>query len=90
MEVLGNRMSYRYDRKFFDFVKGSTGRSAGPFLNSIVQVAFDGASPRSVLDVGCGPGVWLAEWSCIGVREVVGVDGDYVPRNTFRKLTPTP
>jgi SAM-dependent methyltransferase len=37
----------------------------------------------SVLDVGCGPGVWLAEWSRIGVKEVVGVDGDYVPRNTL-------
>ncbi len=35
----------------------------------------------SVLDVGCGPGVWLAEWSRIGVEEILGVDGDYVPRN---------
>jgi SAM-dependent methyltransferase len=76
-------MSYRYDRKFFDFVESSAGRSAGPFLNSVVQIAFDGASPMSVLDVGCGPGVWLAEWSRIGVKEVVGVDGDYVPRNAL-------
>jgi SAM-dependent methyltransferase len=83
MKVLKNRMSYRYDRKFFDFAVGCGERSAGPFLNSIVQVAFDGASPMSVLDVGCGPGVWLAEWSRIGVEEVVGVDGDYVPRNTL-------
>jgi SAM-dependent methyltransferase len=83
MKVLVNYMSYRYDREFFDFVEGSAGRSAGPFLNSVVQVAFDGASPMSVLDVGCGPGVWLAECLRIGVKEVVGVDGDYVPRNTL-------
>jgi SAM-dependent methyltransferase len=37
----------------------------------------------SVLDVGCGPAVWLAEWSRIGAKEVVGVDGDYVPRHTL-------
>jgi SAM-dependent methyltransferase len=76
-------MTYRYDGEFFNHVKGSAGRSASPFLNSVVQVAFDGASPTSVLDVGCGPGVWLAEWSRIGVEEVVGVDGDYVPRETL-------
>jgi SAM-dependent methyltransferase len=76
-------MSYRYDRKFFDYVEGSAGRSARPFLNSVVQVAFDGASPMSVLDVGCGTGVWLAEWSRIGVKDVVGVDGDYVPQDTL-------
>ena len=76
-------MSYRYDREFFDLAVGCGERSAGPFLNSILQVAFDGAPPMSVLDVGCGPGVWLAEWSRIGAKEVVGVDGDYVPRNTL-------
>jgi SAM-dependent methyltransferase len=83
MKVLVNHMSYRYDREFFDFAVGCGERSAGPFLNSIVQVAFDGAPPMSVLDVGCGPGVWLAECSRIGVKEVVGVDGDYVPLNTL-------
>lgn len=76
-------MSYRYDQEFFDFVVGSGERSAGPFLNSVVQVAFDGAPPLSVLDVGCGPGVWLAEWSRIGVKEIVGADGDYVARDTL-------
>jgi hypothetical protein len=70
MKVLVNHMSYRYDRAFFDFAVGYGERSAGTFLNSVVQVAFDGASPMSVVDVGCGPGVWLAEWSRIGVKEV--------------------
>ena len=76
-----NHMSHHYDREFFDFVEGSAGRSARPFLNSFVQVAFGGAPPTSVLDVGCASGVWLAEWSHIGVKEVVGVDKDYVPRS---------
>ena len=32
----------------------------------------------SVLDVGCGRGIWLAEWQRSGITEVQGVDGSYV------------
>ena len=67
----------------FEFVADSADKSAGPFLKSVVQVAFDGTPPRSVLDVGCGPGMWLAEWLRMGVREIAGVDGDYVPRSAL-------
>lgn len=72
-------MSEHYDVEFFDGVRGSAGKSASPFLRSVVRVALGGTRPASVLDVGCGPGVWLAEWSRIGVPDIVGVDGDYVP-----------
>jgi SAM-dependent methyltransferase len=72
-------MSDHYTVEFFDNVTGSAGKSASPFLASVVQVALAGTPPTSVLDVGCGPGVWLAEWRRIGVRDIVGVDGDYVP-----------
>ncbi|MGA8331825.1 MAG: methyltransferase domain-containing protein [Mycobacterium sp.] len=72
-------MSDHYDVEFFDNVTGSAGKSASPFLASVVHVALDGTPPTSVLDVGCGPGVWLAEWRRMGVQDVVGVDGDYVP-----------
>jgi cyclopropane fatty-acyl-phospholipid synthase-like methyltransferase len=34
--------------------------------------------PRSVLDVGCGLGTWLAEWARCGVADIMGVDGEYV------------
>jgi SAM-dependent methyltransferase len=36
--------------------------------------------PASVIDVGCGLGTWLAAFERAGVRDVLGVDGDYVPR----------
>lgn len=72
-------MSDHYDVDFFDGVLGSAGKSASPFLDSVLNVALGGKIPTSVLDVGCGPGVWLAEWGRIGVRDIVGVDGDYVP-----------
>jgi len=37
-------------------------------------------SPRSVVDIGCGTGTWLREFQNCGVRDVLGIDGDYVDR----------
>ena len=36
--------------------------------------------PRSVVDVGCGCGTWLAVFRRHGVEDVLGIDGDYVDR----------
>jgi SAM-dependent methyltransferase len=36
--------------------------------------------PQSVVDVGCGPGSWLAVAIENGVPRVVGIDGDWVDR----------
>lgn len=69
-----------YDEAFFDLVQRGAARSAVPFLTHIIETVLDGQTPTSVLDVGCGPGAWLAEWRRQGAGEVVGVDGDYVPR----------
>jgi SAM-dependent methyltransferase len=72
--------SYRYGSEFFDFVDWSSGRSAKEFLARFQT----GLSPRSVLDVGCGRGVWLAAWRDLGVNELLGVDGEYVDRASLR------
>lgn len=39
----------------------------------IVSLISDSLEPKSVLDVGCGLGIWLREWQKIGV-EIFGVD----------------
>ncbi|HEY6167982.1 MAG TPA: class I SAM-dependent methyltransferase [Verrucomicrobiae bacterium] len=36
--------------------------------------------PDSIVDVGCGTGSWLAEFRAHGLADVVGLDGDWVPR----------
>jgi SAM-dependent methyltransferase len=41
-------------------------------------------SPRSIVDVGCGVGTWLAAARDLGVSEVFGVDGDYIDRSMLR------
>ncbi|MDR7127720.1 SAM-dependent methyltransferase [Algoriphagus sp. 4150] len=41
--------------------------------------------PRSVLDVGCGIGTWLNIFSQFGVKDLMGIDGDYVDRDLLYK-----
>src|SRR5262249_50066622 len=36
---------------------------------------------RSIVDVGCGLGTWLAAFRELGVTDVVGIDGEYVDRD---------
>jgi hypothetical protein len=76
-------MSYKYDTEFFDFVDASAGRSASAFIGEVVTHLFSGAPPQSVIDVGCGRGVWAAEWRRRGVTQCFGVDGEYVPRSSL-------
>lgn len=47
---------------------------------AVVPLLMDLTAPHSVIDVGCGVGTWLATFSYHGVSTILGVDGDYVPR----------
>ena len=69
-------VEHEYDTGFFDYIERGARRSAArivPLLRSALQ-------PASVLDVGCGRGVWLAEWQRNGVGDALGIDGAYVDR----------
>ncbi len=46
----------------------------------VLPVVFDLVSPKSVVDVGCGVGMWLEACIKLGVKDVLGVDGEYVTR----------
>lgn len=35
-------------------------------------------SPSSVVDVGCGVGTWLSVFKSLGVKTVLGMDGNYI------------
>jgi SAM-dependent methyltransferase len=49
--------------------------------DAIVPVVIDLVRPRSVVDIGCGTGTWLAAFRRHGVPDVFGIDGDWVPRD---------
>ncbi len=63
-----------YDRSFYEGQSSSSLRSA----RRVLEIANELLHPASVIDVGCGVGTWLRAWMELGVREVLGVDGDYV------------
>lgn len=76
-----------YDLSYYNGFRDGSRRSA----KAIVPLIMDWVAPTSVLDLGCGMGDWLAVFKEAGVREVCGVDGDYVldehlaiPRDDFR------
>lgn len=58
---------------------------------AIVPLVLDLLHPASVVDFGCGTGVWLAEFAAAGVEDYLGVDaGDApelaIPSDRFRSM----
>ena len=47
----------------------------------IVPLVLELAPVCSVVDVGCGQGTWLSVFHACGVKDVLGVDGDYIDRD---------
>lgn len=60
---------------------------------AIGQLVLSRYPARSVVDVGCGNGCWLAAFQELGVKDILGLDGDYVDRAQLRipkdKFRPT-
>jgi SAM-dependent methyltransferase len=47
----------------------------------IVPLVMEYVHPRSVVDVGCGVGAWLSVFADQGVKDVYGIDNDWVDRS---------
>jgi SAM-dependent methyltransferase len=60
-----------------DFFKAQ-GPDSRASADAIVPLLIDLIHPRSVADVGCGTGNWLASFRENDVDDVLGVDGDWV------------
>lgn len=59
----------------------------------ILPIVFEHIKPKSVLDVGCGLGTWLKVCKDLGVKEILGIDGNYVdmskvviPNENFQRV----
>lgn len=63
-----------YSDNFFEKIKNGSVSSA----DVIVPILLEMIKPSSVIDVGCGTGSWLSVFSNYGVRDILGVDGDWV------------
>jgi SAM-dependent methyltransferase len=69
-------MPSEYTDEFYQALQEGTRRSA----RAIVPLVLELIDPRSVIDVGCGIGIWLSVFKEYGVSDILGIDGDYVNR----------
>src|SRR5216683_5640462 len=69
-----------YSPEFFHAVTEQAVRSAAV----VVPLVMDLVRPKSVVDVGCGTGAWLAAFHAAGVQEILGIDGDYLDQASLR------
>jgi SAM-dependent methyltransferase len=47
----------------------------------VVPMVTELLHPASVVDIGCGTGAWLGEFRQAGIDDVMGLDGDWIPRD---------
>jgi SAM-dependent methyltransferase len=66
-----------YDSTFFSSMAEVSLRSARLVVPLVVEMLH----PKSIIDVGCGLGVWLQVFAENGVANVHGIDGDYIDRS---------
>src|SRR6202162_365575 len=69
-----------YSQEFFKD-QMTVSRESADLIAAICQ---DLLHPRSVIDIGCGVGTWLAAFEAIGVSDVAGYDGDWVDRQLLQ------
>jgi SAM-dependent methyltransferase len=68
-----------YSADYFDAFREGALASA----RVVVPMLEEWFRPRSVVDVGCGSGAWLAVWREHGVTDILGIDGPYVDPSTL-------
>ena len=69
-----------YDEKFFAGHAANFHRSA----TAVVPLIIEMFGPTSVIDVGCGIGIWLRAFADLGVTQLLGVDGPHVEPASLR------
>lgn len=63
-----------HDREFYRAIRAGSESSA----QVVVRLLSEVLSCRSVVDFGCGTGLWLKAFGSLGVEDLTGVDGDHV------------
>jgi SAM-dependent methyltransferase len=71
------RMTLDYSPRYYRQLNEGARRSA----KAIVPIVIELVNPKSVVDLGCGTGAWLAEFKRRGVADIFGIDGPHIPVN---------
>lgn len=73
--------SKKYDKSFFNVMENTSYESA----KTIVPLVASLINPRTIVDVGCGTGVWLKAWlEKTNISDYLGIEGPYVDKSYFK------
>lgn len=78
--AIGNRLESAYTKAFYEQLRDGATRSAQATVPIVVNLL----QPHSVVDIGCGDGTWLSVFQKLGIRDIHGIDGDYVARELLQ------
>ena len=71
----------KYDNTFYSEMELSSYKAAKIILPIISEII----RPKSVIDIGCGTGMWLKVWKeDIGVEDYFGVEGPYLEKEKIQ------
>jgi len=72
--------------KTYQYIEGSYNhlQSTRPSALEIIPEIIKLVQPTSVIDLGCGIGVWLSVFQELGVENVTGVDGHWVDQKKIK------
>lgn len=73
-------LNFYDDAQFYNSMDWESQRSAKEVVPHILELL----QPKSVIDVGCGLGSWLAVFRQHGIQDIVGVDLDSVNRDQLQ------
>lgn len=74
---IGTNTSALYTDKFFRMYHAYHPKAISRIVPKVLEII----QPSSVIDVGCGTGMFLATFREHGIEDVQGIDGAYVPRD---------
>jgi ubiquinone/menaquinone biosynthesis C-methylase UbiE len=69
-----------YSRTFYDAVTAGSSKAAEAIVPLLMRVY----RPSSVVDVGCGTGLWLEEFQTRGVSDILGIDHEGAQQASLR------
>jgi SAM-dependent methyltransferase len=73
-------MTLLYDAAFYQDLRALSYRSAREVVPLVLQMM----RVNSACDVGCGVGTWLQVFREAGVADVIGIDGEYIPKHLLQ------
>lgn len=73
-------MQSAYGEDFYEGMEDTNSASA----RIVVPILLSLVSAKSVVDIGCGEGLWLRAFNDAGVLDIEGYDGDYVVREHLK------